>query len=378
MSRRRYMGETYGLLPTSINNLRTWKNWRNDTLLDITYSDNKTDVIFKRILGSRDCLYKEIRVKPGKLYKLVFSYEVRKSYELRWAGNWFGLGVFKDLQEAWSGVGANKAGAEAYCSFGFSPEQRTATLYFIPKTESVIFYLGLFQVKDNGAQFVVGDFSMTEEELPTIIEDDAHRDVHIITSGVSGTLEVTHTDNRKENITLPVGLNTISLPAEVQKISFAGARNSDEKNTILWADLGNVKIKDVSNIFSDCYHLYVCYGINLTAGSYIAYTFSNCESLEFIGKLDFINITGVTWVSFMCRKLKSMRIQNLGAKLKMLDLEPCAKLDMDSITYMVDNSAVPDNSTCEVILAESLVNKIPSDLISRASREKRVILKKRR
>ena len=372
------MGETYGLLPTGINNLRAWKSWRNDTLLDITYNANKTDVVFKRIIGRDDSLYKEIRVKPGKLYKLVFSYEVRKSYELRWSDNWFGLGIFKDLQEARGGVRGNKSGAEAYCSFGLSPEQRTATLYFIPKTESVVFYLGLFQVKDNEAQFVIGDFSMTEEELPTIIEDDAHRDVRIITSGVAGLLEITHTNNRKENITLPVGINTISLPAEVQKISFAGGRHSDEKNAILWADLGNVKIKDVSNIFSECYHLYGCYGINLTAGRYIAYTFSNCESLKFIGKLDFINITDATWVSFMCRKLKSIKLQNLGAKLRSLDLEPCAELDMDSITYMVDNSAVPDNSTCEVILAETLVQRIPSDLISRAARDKRVILKKRR
>lgn len=376
MSRRRYMGETYGLLPTGINNLRTWKSWRNDTLLDITYNANKTDVVFKRIIGRDDCLYKEIRVKPGKLYKLVFSYEVRKSYELRWSDNWFGLGIFKDLQEARGGVRGNKSGAEAYCSFGLSPEQRTATLYFIPKTESVVFYLGLFQVKDNGAQFVIGDFSMTEEELPTIIEDDAHRDVCIVTSGVAGLLEITHTNNRKENITLPVGINTISLPAEVQKISFAGGRYSDEKNAILWVDLGNVKIKDVSNIFSDCYHLYGCYGINLTAGRYIAYTFSNCESLNFIGKLDFINITDATWVSFMCRKLKSMRIQNLGAKLKMLDLEPCEKLSIDSMEYMVDNSAVPLGGQCDVILNERLLSRIPEELKNKA-KERRVFLRKR-
>lgn len=376
MSRRRYIGGTYGLLPTGINDLRTWKSWRNDTLLDITYRDNKSDVFFKRIIGQSDCLYKEVHVKPNKLYKLVFSYEVKKNYELRWAGNWFGLGVFKDLQEAWSGVGANKVGAEAYCSFGFSPEQRTTTLYFIPKTESVIFYLGLFQVKDNGAQFVIGDFSMTEEELPTIIEDDAQRDVHIITSGVAGILEVTHTDNRKENITLPVGLNTISLPAEVQKISFAGARNSDEKNAILWADLGNVKIRDASSIFSECYHLYKCYGVNLTASRDIAYTFSSCESLEIIGKLDIINIISVTWVSFMCRKLKSVRIQNLGAKLKILDLEPCDKLSIESIEYMVDNSAVPMGGQCDVILNERLLNRIPEELKNKA-KERRVILRQR-
>ena len=376
MSRRRYIGGTYGLLPTDLNDLRTWKSFRSDTLLDITYRDNKSDVVFKRIIGNKDCLYKEIRVKPGKLYKLVYSYEVRKSYELRWSGHWFGLGVFKDLQEAWGGIAGNKTGAEAYCSFGLSPEQRTATLYFIPKTESVVFYLGLFNVKDNGAQFVIGDFSMTEEELPSIIEDDAHRDVRIITSGVAGTLEITHTDNRKENITLPVGINTISLPAEVQKISFAGEERSDEKNAILWVDLGNVKIKDVSIIFSECRHLYACYGINLTGGYSIAYTFSSCESLEIIGKLDFINIAKMTWASFRGRLLKFVHIRNLGAKLKVLEMDSCEELSIESLEYMINNSAVPMNAHCDVLLDERLLNHIPEELKTKA-KEKRVILRKR-
>lgn len=376
MSRRRYMGETYGLLPTGINDLRTWKSGRADTLLDITYNDNKTDVIFRRIIGREDCLYKEIRVKPGKLYKLVFSCKVRKSYELRWSGHWFGLGVFKDLQEAWGGVAGNKTGAEAYCSFGLSPEQRTATLYFIPKTESVVLYLGLFNVKDNGAQFVIGDFSMTEEELPAVIEDGVHHDVRIITSGVAGILEVTHTNNSKENITLPVGLNTISLPAEVQKISFGGENRSDEKNAILWADLGNVKIKDLSSIFSECYHLYACYGVNLTAGEYIAYTFFNCESLEIIGKLDFINIAKMTWASFRGRQLKFVHIRNLGAKLKVLEMDSCEGLSIESLEYMIDNSAVPMNAHCDVLLDERLLNHIPEELKTKA-KEKRVILRKR-
>ena len=369
------MGETYGLLPTGINDLRTWKSKRDDTLLDITYSDNKSDVFFKRIIGNADCLYKEIRVKPGKLYKLVFSYEVRKSYELRWSDNWFGLGVFKDLGAAFGGVRGNKTGAEAYFPFSFSPERRAATLFFTPSTEEVILYLGLHQIKDNGAQFVIGDFSMKEEELPAIIEDDAHRDVRIITSGIAGILEVTHTDNRKENITLPAGLNTISLPPEVQKISFAGEDKSDEKNAILWADLGNVKIRDASSIFAYCSHLYACYGINLAAGNSLAYTFAFCASLEFIDKLDFININYTTWVSLKTPILKSVRIQNLGAKLKELDLRACGLLSVESIEYMIANSAVPMDAACKVLLAENLINSLSVELINKA-KEKRVILSK--
>lgn len=370
------MGETYGLLPTGINNLRTWNSWRDDTLLDITYRDNKSDVVFKRIIGYRDCLYKEIRVKPGKLYKLVFSYEVRKNYELRWSEHWFGLGVFKDLQEAWRGVAGNKTGAEAYCSFGLSPEQRTATLYFIPKTESVVFYLGTFNVKDNGAQFVIGDFSMTEEELPAIIEDDAHRDVRIITSGEGGGLEVTHVDDHKENIPLHPGVNTISLPAEVQKISFAGEYRSDEKNAILWADLGNVKIKDISSTFEGCAHLRACYGVNLTAGKNITYTFSNCEQLEIIGVLDFINIANMTWTSFRCELLRFVNIRNLGAKLKVLEIDWWSELSIESLEYMIDNSAVPIGGQCDVLLREKVLNHIPEGLKNKA-RERRVILRKR-
>lgn len=376
MSRRRYMGGNFGLLPADINDLRTWSSRRDDTLLNITYTDNKSDVSFKRIIGNQDSLYKEIRVKLGKLYKVTFSYEVKKSYELRFSGHWFGLGVFKDLQEAFSGVLANKAGAAAYSVFSLSPEKRTATLYFIPKTESVIFYLGLFQVKGNEAQFVIGDITMSEEKQLEVIEDDALRDVRIITSGVSGTLEITHTDNRRENVTLPVGLNTISLPSEVQKIGFAGAANSEEKNAILWVDLGNVKIKDPSTLFQNCSHLYACYGVNLTGGSNIFYTFSNCESLETIGKLDFVNITSVTWVSFKAVNLKSMRIKNLGAKLKNLDLEQCDNLSAASLEYMADNSAVPFGGQCDVILRDRLLSRIPEELKERA-KEKRVIFKKR-
>lgn len=369
------MGETYGLLPTDINDLRTWESKRDDTLLDITYSDNKSDVVLKRIIGNRDCLYKEIRVKPGKLYKLVFSYEVRKSYELRWSENWFGLGVFKELQEAWGGVLGNKTGAEAYCSFGLAPEQRTGTLYFIPKTESVIFYLGLFQVKDNGAQFVIGDFSMTEEELPTIIEDDAHRDVRIITSGEGGELEVTHVDDRKENIPLHPGFNTIALPAEVKRLIFLGGERSDSKYAILWTDMGNVKIRDFGHLFESCSRLKACFGVNLTAGNSLAYTFAFCDSLEFIDKLDFININYTTWVSLKAPILKSVRIQNLGAKLKELDLRLCYLLSIENIEYMIDNSAVPIDAACKVLLAENLINSLSVELINKA-KEKRVILSK--
>lgn len=369
------MGGTYGLLPTDINDLRTWKSWRNDTLLDITYRDNKSDVVFKRIIGQSDCLYKEVHVKPNKLYKLVFSYEVKKNYELRWSGYWFGLGVFKDLQEAWSGVAGNKAGAEAYCSFGFSPEQRTATLYFIPKTESVIFYLGLFQVKDNGAQFVIGDFSMTEEELPTIIEDDAHRDVRIITSGEGGMLEVTHLNDRKENIPLHPGVNTITLPSEVKKLIFAGEYRSDARYAILWADMGNVINRNFGSLFDGCARLKTCYGVNLTAGNNLGYTFAFCDALEYIDKLDLINITYTTWVSLRAPKLKSVRMQNLGAKLKDLDLRQCFTLSRESIEYMVDNSAVPIDATCKVFLTEKLINSLSEELINKA-KERRVILSK--
>ena len=358
MSRRRYMGGTYGLLPTDINDLRTWKNLREDTLLDITYRDNKSNVIISRLNRGFDYLYKEIRVKPGELYKVVFSYEVGSNKKS------FGLNI-----EEKTDISRNIA----YYPFGLSPEQKTVTLYFIPKTEKVKFRLS-FVSGHSGSQFVIGDITMSEEELPTIIEDDAHRDVRILTSGKGGTLEVTHTDNRIENIPLPVGLNTISLPEEVQKIIFSGSPSSGEKDAILWADLGNVKIKDVSVISNGCHNLNACYGVNLTAGSYMKSTFSGCENLEFIGKLDFINITESTSNTFRCHHLKSVRIQNLGAKLKRLDLLPCSKLSIESIEYMVDNSAVPFGEQCEVILNSRVLSRIPEELKNKA-KDRRVILR---
>ena len=358
MSRRRYMGGTYGLLPTDINDLRTWKNLREDTLLDITYRDNKSNVIISRVNRGFDYLYKEIRVKPGELYKVVFSYEVGSNKK-----------PFRFNIEEETNVSMNIA----YYLFGLSPEQKTVTLYFIPKTEKVKFRLG-FVSGHSGSQFVIGDITMSEEELPTIIEDDAHRDVRVLTSGTGGTLEVTHTDNRIENIPLPVGLNTISLPEEVQKIIFAGSSSSGEKNAILWADLGNVKIKDVSVISNGCNNLNACYGVNLTAGSHMKSTF-NCENLEFIGKLDFINITESTFGAFRCYHLKSVRIQNLGAKLKRLDLIACGKLSIESIEYMVDNSAVPFGEQCDVILNQRLLSRIPEELKNKA-KDRRVILRK--
>ena len=358
MSRRRYMGGIYGLLPTDINDLRTWKNLREDTLLDITYRDNKSNVNISRVNRGFDYLYKEIRVKPGELYKVVFSYEVGSNKKS------FGLSIEEKT---------NVSGNIAYYPFGLSPEQKTVTLYFIPKTEKVKFKLSFVSLH-SGSQFVIGDITMSEEELPTIIEDDAHRDVRVLTSGTGGTLEVTHTDNRIENIPLPVGLNTISLPEEVQKIIFAGSSSSGEKNAILWADLGNVKIKDVSVISNGCNNLNACYGVNLTAGSHMKSTF-NCENLEFIGKLDFINITESTFGAFYCHHLKSVHIQNLGAKLKMLDLRACSKLSIESIEYMVDNSAVPFGGQCDVILNQRLLSRIPEELKNKA-KDRRVILRK--
>ena len=375
MSRRRYIGGTYGLLPTDINDLRTWKVY-GSVLLDIAYKDNKSDMVFKNTIGSRDILYRKIRVKPNKLYKLVFSYEVKNNYELtNKESGWLGLGVNRDLQGAIIEKVGRKDEAETYYPFSSSPKRETVKFFFIPNTEVVILYLSLFQVKDNGAQFVIGDITMSEEELPTITEDDAHRNVRILTSGKGGVLEVTHTDNRIENISLPAGRNTISLPAEVQKISFAGENRSDEKNAILWADLGNVKIRDFEHLFEFCKNLKACYGVNLTAGNDFGYTFAFCERLVYIDKLDFININYVTWLSLKAPVLKSMRIQNLGAKLKYLDLRLTPLLSIESVEYMVDNSAVPIDATCKVFLTEKLINSLSVELINKA-KEKRLILSK--
>lgn len=377
MSRRRYIGLPSSLPPIGVNDLNTWTSRNEDTLLNIAYRDNKSDIVLERVIGNSDCLYKEIQVKPNKLYKLVFSYEVKESYEIRDKSSWFGLGVFKDLQEAFSGVRGNRTGAEAYMPFGFTPEKNTAVLYFIPKTESIILYLGLRQVKDKGAHFIIGDIAMSEGEAPSITEGEVLGDVRILTSGVGGVLDVVHTDGRKEGIPLPAGLNSISLPSEVRKISFAGERGGDKKNSILFADLGNIRVQDTSELFTSCARLYMCGGVNLSAGTSLYSTFAYCESLEsIIGALDFRSIGVTTWVSFLCKELTSLRIQNLGASSRELDLRACGNLSVKSVEYMVSNSLVPTNATCKVVLNEKAFNRVSEELKQKAN-DRRVILDKK-
>jgi hypothetical protein len=372
---------------SSINNLLSWENHRgwNNTLLDIVKKDDISTMKIKRLMPGVDALEKKVKVKPNTLYKLTFDYEVLTSYTMY--GDLFGIIVF-DGKSHWPTrtYGYRKEYSLAYHTISTEPEKKSVILYFITKSDSIILHMPLTAINDDQTPtFTFGNFVLKEEFFPPIIKDDKLRPARILVSGDEAIMKITLVSGENKDIHLTPGLNTISLPEEIKYLTFATPISKDGTSyPIVLADLGNVKVRDPKDLFKSCNMLLACYGIGISdnrggAGDTSLYsTFYGCDRLTYVDKMNMFMVSHVTWVSFMCRKLKSIKLQNLGAKLRSLDLEPCAELDMDSITYMVDNSAVPDNSTCEVILAETLVQRIPSDLISRAARDKRVILKKRR
>lgn len=384
MSRRRYMNDSGEF--SSINNLLSWENHRgwNNTLLDIVKKDDISTMKIKRLMPGVDALEKKVKVKPNTLYKLTFDYEVLSSYTMY--GDLFGIIVFDGKNNNRSYL-SRKSYSLAHHTISTEPEKKSVVLYFFTKSNSIILHMPLTAINDDQTPtFTFGNFVLTEEHFPPIVKDDKLRPARIMVSGDDSILKIRLLSGENKDIPLTPGLNTITLPEEIRYLTFNTPISKEAAvYPIVWADLGNVKIRNPQDLFKQCNRLLSCYGINISNttetdnGSTSLYsTFYDCAELTYVDKMNIFIVNHVTWVSFMCRKLKSIKLQNLGARLRSLDLEPCAELDMDSITYMVDNSAVPDNSTCEVILAESLVNKIPSDLISRAARDKRVILKKRR
>lgn len=384
MSRRRYMNDSGEF--SSINNLLSWENHRgwNNTLIDIVKKDDISTMKIKRLMPGVDALEKKVKVKPNTLYKLTFDYEVLTSYTMY--GDLFGIIIF-DGKSSWDARTYVRRDQHslAYHTISTEPEKKSVVLYFLTKSDSIILHMPLTAINDDQTPtFTFGNFVLVEEPFPPIVKDDKLRPVRVLVSGDDSVLKVRLNSGENKDIPLTPGLNTITLPEEIRYLAFNTPVSKDNKShPIVWADLGNVKVRDPQDLFKLCNKLLSCYGISISEnpvgnGTSLYSTFYGCDILTYVDKMNIFMINHVTWVSFLCRKLKSIKLQNLGAKLTTLDLEPCAELDIDSITYMVDNSAVPDNSTCSVILAESLVNRIPSDLINRASRDKRVILKKRR
>ena len=363
--RRRGMQADRNLLPREVNDLRTWKNERGYTQLDIDYSGNTSKMYVKQLLPGVDSLSTEITITPNRLYRLTFDYEVKDAYTL-YAGA-FGLHVYPSGKP--KGI-QHTASTYAYNVVENTPTKASADLYFYPTEEKVTLYLNLTAINDDQhPTFTFGNFRLTAEEFPRVIESDAHRDARILTSGKGATMMVTHTGGEVENILLPAGVNVIPLPEEVGKITFTPATAEN----VVWADFGNVRSRNVGELCRKCYRLIRVYGITLSATNSLTEIFNGCAMLEHIGRLDVSTIMSTTWLSFLyCERLRYVGVANLGKIWSgHLDLRYSSMLSVDCVREMIANAAEHADSRNTIVnLHKDVRDKLTAEDIARAAAKK--------
>ena len=367
MSRRRYMGGTYGLLPTDINDLRTWKNLREDTLLDIIKQGNSSILKINRLLPGINVLEKEIKVKPNTLYKLSFDYEVINNYVLRGRSP-FGLNIFDKKEHKNRSIPPL-----AYHSMGTTPEKKNMILYFYSKSDTIILHIPLSKIKDDQTPiFKFGNFELQEESFPSYIQGEEVREVRVLASGDGAIMNVSLLSGERKDIPLLVGLNTINLPEEVQSLSFEKSKSGN----VIWADLGNIRIKNTTQVFSNCLRLKQVYGINLLAGEDISYIFKACRMLDKISELDVLNIIKPMRSTFVdCNFLENVKIKNCGKKYRaVINLAPLYHLSVESIEYFIEHNGGGDEEVI-VILKDNFYDKLSTELMTKAE-EKRIKIKR--
>ena len=356
MNRRRYMGGTYGLLPTGINDLRTWKNLREDTLLDIIKQGNSSILKIKRLPLGTNSLEKEIKVKPNTLYKLSFDYEVISNYVLSRRSP-FGLKISNEKEHKRRSISPL-----TYHSMGTTPEKKNMILYFYSESDTIILQIPLSNIKDDPTPiFKFGNFELQEESFPSYIPGEEVREVRVLASGDGAIMNVSLLSGERKDIPLLVGLNTINIPEEVQSLSFEKSKSDN----VIWADLGNIRIKDTTQVFCNCSRLKQVYGINLLAGEDISKLFLFCKMLEKIPELDVSNITKPMVSTFgSCNSLKNVKIKNCGKKYK-AKINLLFDISVESIKYLIENNGGGDKEVI-VLLNFLIYDKLPTELIKKA------------